>query len=237
MQQLNGTLDRLLDIQHPERVKDRTKEQSLKHRTQAFTVNTQSIRQDGSFFGNASSHDTITKVSTARQNGFYGLDEPVSNEAAAGAIAAVIHETQTLVAGSTVKLRLLNDIYVAGVLIPKGTFVYGTASLSDERLTIAISSIRSNTNLLPVSLAVYDMDGMPGVYMPGSISRDAAKNAADQGLQSTDIINLDPSLAAQATSAGIQATKGLLSRKVKLVKVTVKAGYKVLLKDNNKQDY
>ncbi len=236
MQQLNGTLDRILDIQHPERVKDRTKEQSMKHRTQVFTVNTQNVKTDHNYFGNALSHDTLAKVSRPKQNGFYGFDEPISNEAAAGAIAAVIHETQTLVAGSSVKLRLLNDIFIAGILVPKGTFVYGTASLSDERLTVAIASIRSSNNLLPVSLAVYDMDGMPGVYIPGSIGRDAAKNAADQGLQSADIINLDPSLAAQATSVGIQATKSLLSRKVKLVKVTVKAGYKVLLKDNNKQD-
>ena len=41
---------------------------------------------------------------------------------------------------------------------------------------------------------------------------------------------------AQATTAGIQAAKGLLSKKIKLVKVTVKAGYRVLLKDGNKHE-
>jgi hypothetical protein len=35
----------------------------------------------------------------------------------------------------------------------------------------------------------------------------------------------------QAANAGIQAAKSLISKKVKLVKVTVKAGYKILLKD------
>ena len=46
---------------------------------------------------------------------------------------------------------------------------------------------------------------------------------------------MDPSLKAQAAAAGISAAKTLLSRKVKQVKVMVKAGYKVLLKDKNIQ--
>jgi hypothetical protein len=35
---------------------------------------------------------------------------------------------------------------------------------------------------------------------------------------------------AQATTAGIDAVKTLLSKKTKLIRVIVKAGYKVLLK-------
>jgi len=44
---------------------------------------------------------------------------------------------------------------------------------------------------------------------------------------------MNQSLKAQATNAGIQAAKGLFSKKIKLVRVTVKAGYKILLKDDN----
>jgi hypothetical protein len=50
-----------------------------------------------------------------------------------------------------------------------------------------------------------------------------------------ELTTMDPSLKAQATSAGIGAAKSLLSKKVKQVKVMVKAGYKVLLKDKNIQ--
>ncbi len=50
-----------------------------------------------------------------------------------------------------------------------------------------------------------------------------------------NLATLDPSIGAQAAGAGIQAAKTLLSRKVKLVKVTVKAGYKVLLKDSKEK--
>ena len=65
----------------------------------------------------------------------------------------------------------------------KGNFVFGTAQLNDERLEINISSIRSGNNLFPVKLDVYDMDGLAGIYIPGAISRDVAKQSADNSLQ------------------------------------------------------
>jgi hypothetical protein len=80
---------------------------------------------------------------------------------------------------------------------------------------------------------VYDLDGLEGVHIPGSITRDAVKGSAEQSLQSIGLLSLDPSLKAQVTAAGIQAAKGLLSKKVKQVKVALKSGYQVLLKNKN----
>jgi hypothetical protein len=80
-------------------------------------------------------------------------------------------------------------------------------------------------------MEVYDMDGLAGIYIPGAISRDVAKQSTDNALQSVALGSLDPSLGAQAASAGIETAKNLLSKKVKLVKVQVKAGYRILLKD------
>ena len=137
----------------------------------------------------------------------------------------------TLVNGAMVKLRLLNDIYIAGTLIPKESFVFGIATLDGERLQIEISSIRTGSSLFPVKLEVYDLDGLPEIYITGAITRDVAKQSADNSLQLMEIGTMDPSLKAQAAAAGISTTKNLLSKKVKQVKVIVKAVYKVLLKD------
>jgi len=52
-------------------------------------------------------------------------------------------------------------------------------------------------------------------------------------IQSYDPMSYDPSLGAQAATAGIAMAKGLFSKKVKLIKVTVKAGYSVLLLNAN----
>lgn len=86
-----------------------------------------------------------------------------------------------------------------------------------------------------MQLSVYDMDGMDGIYIPGAITRDVAKQSADRAIQGIGLTTLDPSLGAQAASAGIEAARDLISKKVKLVKVTVKAGYQVLLRDEKQK--
>jgi hypothetical protein len=75
------------------------------------------------------------------------------------------------------------------------------------------------------------MDGLPGIHIPGAITRDVAKESADQGISTMGLNALDPSLSGQAATAGIEAAKALISRKIKLVRVSVKAGYQVLLKN------
>lgn len=232
MQQLDGTLEKILDIQHPGRVREKLREQSLKNKQQVFTVSSQKQVIEDTYL---QSGDTVARQ---KHNGFY--DESNNSKSLQhtlpNAVAAVVHETQTVTNGSTVKLRLTTDVFINGLLVPKGSFVFGTASLENERLLITIPNIRYGSNLLPVALSVHDMDGLAGIHIPGSINRDVTKQSADQSLQSVEFMSLDPSLKGQATAAGVSAAKSLLSKKVKLVKVTVKAGYQVLLKDNNQQN-
>ncbi|MCW3089531.1 MAG: hypothetical protein JWP81_600 [Ferruginibacter sp.] len=135
----------------------------------------------------------------------------------------MLKSTQVLVDGAVLKMRLLNNIYINGQLIPKGNFLFGTVSLNNERLEVVISSIRDAQSLFPVKLEVYDMDGLKGIYIPGAITRDA-KQSTDNALQSVALNSLDPSIGAQAATAGIEAAKTLLSKKVKLIRVQVKGG-------------
>ena len=157
----------------------------------------------------------------------------MADEDAENAIEAIIPENTILVNNAVIKLRLAADIYINGVLIPKSNMVSGLVSLENERLQVEISSIRYNNSLFPIKLEVFDMDGLAGIYIPGAISRDVAKQSADNSLQLMELTSLDPSLKAQAAAAGINTVKSLLSKKVKQVKVMVKAGYRVLLRDKN----
>lgn len=227
MDQLNGTLEKILDIQHPDRVKEKLKEKSLKNKEQVFIMSKQPVKN------NISLLDT-SKNKKPAENKFYGVEGDKDSDEQ-NTVEAVVHQTQTLVNGAIVKMRLLNDIYLSGSLIPKGNFVFGTAELNDERLEININSIRNNNSLFTVKLEVYDMDGLPGIYIPGAISRDVAKQSADNSLQLMELTSMDPSFKAQAAATGINAAKSLLSKKVKQVKVLVKAGYKVLLRDKSIQ--
>lgn len=230
MQQLNGMLEQLLDMQHPERVQEKLRQASELRKGQAFAVTSGKAADPVSLL---EQQHTLSALGQ-KQTGFYSLNASSDNDSQ-NTIAAVVHETQTLVNGSTVKLRLLNDIFINGTLIPKDAFVFGIANLSGERLQITIGSIRHGNSLFPVALSVYDLDGLDGIYIPGAITRDVAKQSADRSLQNIWLAGASPSWEAQAAGAGIEAVKSLVSKKVKLVKVTVKAGYQVLLYDNKQQ--
>lgn len=235
-QQLNSMMDKILDIQHPERVSDRIQRESAKNSKQVFPVVLDKKSESPSLLqkGNSDRVKTSPKGRSA-ENGFYSLGADTLSSPFPTGIEADIQETQTIVGGSSVKLVLGNDIYVNGTVIPMGTFIYGTASQNDERLKIEISSIRYQSSIFPVSLSVYDLDGLEGIHIPGSLNRDVAKETGSEGLSNIGITSLDPSLGAQAASAGIAAAKTLINKKVKQVKLTVKAGYKVILNDNNHQ--
>jgi conjugative transposon TraM protein len=216
MQQMNAMLEKILDIQHPERLQQELREQSLKNRGRVYAV--------------TGPGGQIPAVSVT--DGFYGLEDNTSADSTGlSAIPAVVQETQTVTSGATIKLRLIGDIMVNGTLIPKNSFVYGSCNVDGERLKISITGIRFNSSLFPVGLIVYDLDALEGIRVPGAIGRDASKEGADQGIQSMQLMSLDPSLGAQAASAGLEAVKGFAGKKVRLVRVTVKAGYPVLLLD------
>ncbi|MBS1524724.1 MAG: conjugative transposon protein TraM [Bacteroidetes bacterium] len=229
LQQLSRMLDKIKDIQNPGLARERMKAESEKNRGEVFPVTV------GKEANPLSTLQSDSGKTTSGANGFFSLSDQQQEDNSQNTIGAVVAATQTLVNGSTIKLRIVNDIYVDGRLIPQNTFVYGTAELSGERLGIKIKSIRYQKSLFPVSLSVYDMDGQDGIYIPGAITRDVAKESADESVQSLGVLNYDPSLGAQAANAGITAAKTLFSRKVRLVKVTVKAGYQVLLRDEKQQ--
>ncbi|TWI79053.1 conjugative transposon TraM protein [Lacibacter cauensis] len=225
---IQGTLEKIIDIQHPERVKEKLKEQSTKQRNVVFPVT-------------ANKKTTVTSLLDSTTNeqqfqvGFFGIDETNKVEEESTAIEAVVHTTQTLVNGSIIQMRVATDIFINGTLIPKGTKLNGKVSLNDERLEINISSLRYGKHIFPIELEVFDMDGMAGIYIPGAISRDVAKESAQSSLQQMDILTLDPSFRAQAATAGVNTLKQLLGRKVKQVKVVVKEGHRLLLRDKKRE--
>ena len=233
MKQLTQMLQQINDIQNPGNANSRLRNQSLKNHGRVYAVAAAKDDDDDN-----SAPDKM-QVSYALYDGGGKSKKhrsASSAETAGNTIQAVVHEDQTLVTGAVIKLRLLDGVYVNGKMIPKGSFVYGTCALNNERLEIKITSIRYLNNILPVALSVYDLDGMQGLYVPGSIGRDAAKNGVGDAVQSLQLMSMDQSVGTQAASAGVEAAKGLFNHKVKQIKVKVKAGYEVLLKDSNDLD-
>lgn len=214
MEAINGTLDKLLAIQQP-------KKTNAPKETSAYSVNS-GKEIDTTYFGKRK------KVMVAE--GFFA--DSIQSNHSNSTLTATISNEQVLQSGSTVKLDLGSAIEVGGKYIPAGTALFGLAFIEAERLRIHISSIRYQNDILPVSLEVYDMDGMEGIYAPGSAVREVVKESADGATQSGGTSPLGLSFSSQTAAAGIGVAKKLLSKKVKQVRVTVAAGYRVLLRDH-----
>jgi len=63
------------------------------------------------------------------------------------------------------------------------------------------------------------------------MGRDVSKESADEALNGLSLAAVDPSLGEQAASAGLQFARSLAGKKVRLIRVGVPAGYRVLLRN------
>lgn len=149
-------------------------------------------------------------------------------------IAACVQGDQTLTDGQTVKLRLLEPMRVSGRIIPRNTLLVGAARLQGERLGIGITSLEYGGSIIPVELEVYDSDGQAGIFIPGSMEIDAAKEiGANMGSSLGSSINISTDAGAQLASdlgrGAIQGISQYISKKMRTVKVHLKSGYRVLL--------
>lgn len=237
LKQLGGMLENILDIQHPARVEEKLRLSSINQKGNEFLVDKKRNEDNVSLLQGYTQTRSQDQGVTVTHNSFFSFEEDSNPTNAQNALEAVVHETQVIVDGATIKLRLSHDVFVGGVQIPKNSFLFGIASLKGERLAIKISNIKYRNSLFPVELSVYDMDGIGGIYIPGAINRDVAKASADRSVQALGVASLDDSWGAQAAGMGIEAAKSLMSKKVKLIKVVVKAGYQVLLYDEKQKNF
>ena len=177
--------------------------------------------------------DFIRAYSQPRNYGFntaVGTSYAISRNT----IAACIHQDQTLTDGQAVKLRLLEPMQAGNIVVPKNTLVAGTAKVQGERLDILVSSIEYAGNIIPVELAVFDMDGQKGLSVPFSMEQEAFNEAmanigSGLGTSISFARSAGQQVAMDVTRGLLQGTSGYLAKKFRTVKVKLKAGYKVML--------
>ncbi len=205
----------------------------------------------------------VQPVKQVRQNVVSLLAAPVSNEefisaydkprnigffTAAGnegiqdknSIRACINQTVTLTSGKELQLRLLEPMRAGDILIPANTLITGSCRIGGERLNVTVTSIQYAGNIVPVQLQVYGTDGQAGISVPGNDAVTAAKEAASSLASSSGSSimisdNAGSQLAADLGKGLIQGASQFVSKKMSTVRVTIKAGYQVLLlpKANN----
>ena len=157
------------------------------------------------------------------------LREPERNS-----IRAAVQQTVTLTDGGEVTFRLLEPMMAGDLLIPSGTPVTGAARINGERLTVKVSAVQHGGAVVPVDLSVYDTNGNEGIPVPGSEELNAVKEiAANMGAGMGSSITITDDAGSQLLSdlgrSAIQGVSQYVSKKMRSVKVTLKAGYSVLL--------
>ena len=149
-------------------------------------------------------------------------------------IRACVNQTITLTSGKELQIRLLEPMIAGNIRIPANTILVGACRIGNERMEVTINSIHYAGNIIPVELQVYDLDGQRGISVPGNDEINAAKEIASQMAQSagssiTITDDAGSQFAADMGKSLIQGASQYVSKKMSVVKVTLKANYQLLL--------
>ena len=169
------------------------------------------------------------------------------NDKETSLIKAIIDENIKAVDGSRVRLRLLDDIEINDVVVPKGSYLYATMSgFGSQRVKGNVQSIMVDDDIVKVSLALYDTDGLEGLYVPSSQFRETTKDVGSGALSNTSRLtnssttsgNSLATWGAQTITNAVQKTSNAISKAIKKNNAKLKYGTFVYLINSrsNKKD-
>ena len=195
------------------------------------SVNDNAKKKDN---GESETQEVVKKVRT-KSDYFNTLCD---NDPEPSLIKAIIDENVKVVDGSRVRLRLLDDIEINEVMVPKGTYIYAIiGGLGSQRVKGTIKSIMIDDDIVKVNLSLYDTDGLEGLYVPNSNFRDTSKDVASGAMSNTSTLtsnngNNGTSLTqwgTQAITNAVQKTSNAIGKAVKKKSVKLKYGTHVYL--------
>ena len=153
-------------------------------------------------------------------------------------IKAIIDENVKAVDGSRVRLRLLDDIEINDIVVPKGTYIYALMSgFGSQRVKGNIKSILINDNIIKVNLSIYDTDGLEGLYVPSSNFRETTKDVASGAMNNSSTLTSSSTTTGnsliqwgnQAITNAVQKTSNAISKAIKKNSAKLKYGTFVYL--------
>lgn len=180
--------------------------------------------------------DALTVVKAKRPSSSY-FNTLAENEPEPSLIKAIIDEDIKAVDGSRVRLRLLDDIEINDVFLPKGSYLYATMSgFGQQRVKGSVKSLMVADELVKVNLTIYDTDGLEGLYVPSSSFRETAKDVAGGALDNSMTLNSNTSGQSNIAQWGwnaiqnaYQKTSSAISKAIRKNKVSLKYGTFVYL--------
>ncbi|WP_159476303.1 conjugative transposon protein TraM [Chryseobacterium sp. 18068] len=149
-------------------------------------------------------------------------------------IKGIVQETKTMTTEGTLSIRLSEGMRVGRIEIPSGTLLKATGKFQNGRLQLVISSIEYHGSIYPVEVNVHDNDGQLGLSIPYSPEQNAVTDiVGSMGQTSGSNIMMTQSagqqIAADMSRGLVQGFSGYFQKRVRQLKVTVKAGHQVFL--------
>jgi len=158
-----------------------------------------------------SEDDAALVVRRIRQSSDY-FHTVSENEVQPDLIKAIIDEDLKAVDGSRVRLRLLDDVQIGNLFMPRGSYIYAIMSgFSSQRVKGTVKSILLYDEIVKVNLSLYDTDGLEGLYVPSSSFRETARDVASGAVGSSMSINNGSSSNA-LSQWGMQAVQNAYQR-------------------------
>lgn len=183
-----------------------------------------------------------TTLDSLEQNSFYGKNN--SSEFSSTTkernkiefIQAEFYRNTVVKQNDIIEIRLLEDVLVfENYIIPKGTVLYGIATISPRRLFVRLTTNIFKKRSITKSLLIHDFDGREGIYLkeqglykiPAEITQELTEIIKSQYSQPTfGGINNNVKLEEIALISGIDK----IYKQINQLSVNVKGGYKLWIK-------
>lgn len=222
LEQLDQLMEKLLDLQYPERVIQKMNQQEI--RPFLEEENEEQVRKD--FFAE--------NIHLSQTSGFYGLEADRLSGAESprqSTLKVLVHETQELIPGQSLKLKLQEEMSLKGMVVPKGTELHAKTQLVGDRLLVKLTGMFWQEQFHALKLEGYGLDGMPGIGVGGLKGGSQLLAQGQRQALNLNLGGLGMGMEGQLANAGLSAGRGFLQSKSGTSKVTIKSGFQLVLID------
>lgn len=154
-------------------------------------------------------------------------------------IKARVDRVEKVRDGSRIRLRLSEDIEIEGEILKKGSYLYATVTgFSAQRVKATVTSVLIGNQIKKIELAVYDLDGMEGFYVPSSNFREVAKDIGANSMNMNMNFNQSSemsmqSIAMQSLQQALQGTTQAVGKAIRQNKARIKLNTNIYLVDTS----
>lgn len=154
-------------------------------------------------------------------------------------IKARVDRVEKVRDGSRIRLRLSEDIEIEDEILKKGSYLYATVTgFSAQRVKANVTSVLIGNQIKKIELAVYDLDGMEGFYVPSSNFREVAKDIGANSMNMNMNFNQSSemsmqSIAMQSLQQALQGTTQAVGKAIRQNKARIKFNTNIYLVDTS----